>query len=120
MFKIILLAGTLLFAQHEHMTVQGQGSLVNLRMEVGSKKAKLYLTGRQAAEINLEKGAKILNITAFSKDGKKEELRFSPEKGYYTVDALPDWKDDYTVEVKTQVSKKIDAIKLEVKPSTIP
>jgi len=102
--------------QKDPRTLEGQGNLITLRLSLGGKKAKLFLVGKEAVRINLEKDAKVLEISAFKNDKETEELRFSPERGYYTIQKMPTWSEPYTLRVTTQVQGKKDRIDLKIRP----
>lgn len=102
--------------QQNPMTLEGQGSLVVLRMELANKKAKLFIVGKKSAELDLSKDAKVLQITAFHHSGKKEELQFSPDTGFYSITKLPNWSEPFSLQVKTQVKDQVEQIKLNVRP----
>ncbi|MEQ1663946.1 MAG: hypothetical protein ABL927_01065 [Bdellovibrionales bacterium] len=101
--------------QKDPLTLEGQGNLLTVRMVFGSKKAKIFLTGKEAAKIDFSKNAKLLKITAFKEDGSKEELQFIPGKGYYTVQKLPEWTGPYMFQVETKFKNKTESIDIRKK-----
>ena len=102
--------------QKDPTTLEGQGSLVVLRMEMADKKAKLFIVGKKAAELDLKKDAQVLQITALHHSGKKEELQFTPEMGFYSITKFPNWSEPFSLQVKTKVKDQVEQIKLNVRP----
>jgi hypothetical protein len=94
------------------MTLEGQGSLMNVRIVMGEKQLKVFLTGKEAAVVDFAKDAKLLQITAFKSDTEKEELEFVPGQGYYTVKKMPDWQAPYQFKVRTQLKNKTESISI--------
>lgn len=97
-------------------TIEGQGRLVTVRFVFGDKNAKLYLVGKEAAKLDLNKDAKLLTLTAFTTDGKKEELHYTEEQGFYTIQKLPNMKAPYTLSVSAKVKDVEETIKVQYKP----
>lgn len=95
-------------------TLEGQGSLIAIRLVIGDKKAKLFLVGKEAAKLNLAKDAQILEITAFRDDATKEILTYSPDGEAYTLKALPKWKEPYSLSVRTKIKDTEENIKIQV------
>jgi hypothetical protein len=101
--------------QADPYTMEGQGNLITLRFVMGDKSGKIFVVGKEAAKLNFDKDTKILNITAFRSDGVKEELRFEPGVGYYTVKNLPEWKDPYELKVSTKEKKGEEEVNIKMK-----
>ena len=99
----------------EPESLVGQGNLITLRLVRGEPKAKLFVVGKEAATLNFEKDAKVLSIRALDPQGKEEELRFTPERGYYTVEKLPASGVPYRLSIKTKVKDQEETIELKVK-----
>lgn len=119
MAALVSLSGALAVAQNyqmDPMTTEGQGNLLTIRLVIGEKKAKIFMVGKETAKINLEKDAKIIEVTAFKNDIEKEQLAFTPGEGYYTIKKLPEWTSPYELRVKTKVKSKEEEIRLKVKP----
>lgn len=102
--------------QSQASTLIGHGEMVTLRFVMGQKNAKLYVVGKEAAKIDLEKDAKILQITAFDKENSSEELHFEPGHGYYTVTKPPKAYQKYSLQIVTSIKGKKENIRLKAKP----
>ena len=122
MRKWILFLGSIVFFtasaqdyQTDPLTLEGQSGLLTVRIVVGEKTAKVYLTGKETAKLDFGKDAKLLQLTAFQRDGVEEELQFSPDQGYYTVKKLPEWEGPYMFRVKTEVKGKKQDVEIQRK-----
>ena len=102
--------------QTDPFTLEGQGNVLTFRLVLGEKSAKLFLVGKEAAKLQFEKDAKLIQITAFRDDQTKEELTFVPGAGYYTIPKLPEWTTPYTFDVRARLKNtKEDSAKIQVK-----
>lgn len=85
---------------------EGHGQLVTLRVEVADAKAKLFILGKKAAELDAATKPMIVKVTAKNDKGHVEELRFIPGQGYDIVEKLPDFQPPYTLLIQAKVQKK--------------
>lgn len=92
-----------------------QGRLVVLKFVPKDQKAKLFFAGKKAGEIDFKKDHKILTITAFDKQNKKEILTFNKDGEAFEIPNLPSWKKPYNLEIKTETKGQIEDFKIEVK-----
>lgn len=91
-------------------------SLVTLRFVLGENQARIFVMGKEAAQLNLEKDVQLLNITAFKEGGGKEELRFEPGEGFYTIKKWPEDQGLYRLDVRMRASDVTEEIKIDVSP----
>jgi hypothetical protein len=82
---------------------------------MGDKSIKLFLVGKETAKINLDKDTKLLEVTAFKDDSTTEVLKFEPGKGYYTIKALPEWENPYTLKMRAKVKGAEESVQLKMK-----
>lgn len=92
-----------------------QGRLVILKFVPKDQKAKLFFAGKKTGEIDFKKDHKILTITAFDKQSKKEILSFSKDGEAFEITNLPSWKKPYELEIRTETKGQIEDFKIEVK-----
>ncbi len=94
-------------------TYLGQGDLVTVRMVIGEGKARIFLVGKEAARVDLKNPAQLLSLTAFTDDGKKQELRFSRDGEFY-VTMLPKKNPVVSMSVSTKVGDVQENVRLKV------
>lgn len=119
---LLILTGVLLGGQSwaqgpssvDPLAMEGQGSVLAMRLVLGEKSAKIFFVGSEVAKLGFEKDAKILQITAFNPNGTKEELRFVPGQGFYTIQNMPAWPENYMLEVKAKYKEKNDKVQLKI------
>jgi len=97
--------------QADPLSMAGQASLLNFRYEFGDRSARLFVVGHEAAKINFD----LVEITAFKDSLTKQELRFSPERGYFVIENPPKWEGPFELRLKAKIKDEEQTVLLKVK-----
>lgn len=97
--------------------IGAEGRLLVLKVVPGESTLKLFFAGKKAAQLDFNKDHKLLSVTAFSKEGQQETLKFRNMGDAYEVMELPKWKEPYSLGVKSEVRGKVEELKVNIKPS---
>jgi hypothetical protein len=100
--------------QREDPAYTSSGNMIVFRAVPKDKTIKLYLIGKESAEVNFEKDSKLLSVSLLEKGGKSRNLEFKPSpKGYYEISGAPT-TGKYDLELKAEVLSKPDAAVISI------
>lgn len=99
--------------QREDPSYTANGNLVVFRAVPKDKTVKLYLVGKESAEMNFQKDAKLLSVTLLEK-GNKRKLEFRPvANGQYEISGAPS-KGNYNLELQAEVQDQPETATLKI------
>lgn len=90
--------------QREDPAYTASGNMVVFRAVPRDKTVKLYLIGKESAEMNFQKEAKLVSVTILEK-GNKRNLEFKSVDGHYEISGAPS-KGKYNLELKAEVKNQ--------------
>lgn len=96
------------------------GKLVTIRVVPGDRTAKLYVVGKKAAELNVQKDHQILEITALSPQKKTEILQFQRNGDAYEISNMPSWKEPYDLNVKAETRGQKEEVRVRINQNKKP
>jgi hypothetical protein len=93
------------------------GRLLTVRVVPMDRTAKLFFAGHKAADLDLKREHKLLEITALNPTGRQSEtLKFNQQGDAYVIQNLPKWKEPFQLNLKSEARGEIEEIKVQIKP----
>lgn len=115
-FLVIILSFNCSYAevgvQREDPAYTASGNMLIFRAVPRDKTIKLYLLGRESAEMNFQKDAKLVSVTLLEK-GQKRNLEFRPVGSHYEIIGAPS-KGKYDLELKAEVQDRPENATLSI------
>lgn len=98
--------------QREDPAYTANGNMVIFRAVPRDKTVKLYLLGKESAEMSFQKDARLVSVTLLEK-GQKRNLEFKSVGGHYEIVGAPS-KGKYNLELRAEVLDQPESATLSI------
>lgn len=90
-----------------------QSSTLLIRFYPGAKTGKVFLVGKKAADLDLNKQAKLISVTLFNQ-GRREELKMSRDGSAYLLEPTKPFPPKYELQLETELHGELQQMQIQV------